>query len=207
MVEEGIVRVLLVDDDERYFVWLRRKLAEAPGVCLRLEREDDYEAALEAMQHAQHDAYLLDCRLGAQDGVALMRDAIASGCRAPILLLTGLGDRSVDVAAMQAGADDCLDKHGLSVPLLERSIRYALARRRAEALRISETRCRLISEGIHDAIVVVDAAGTVQFINAAIGKVNNAMDFVHERQKETMDVVKKTARDAKKDRPQATPDK
>ncbi len=42
--------------------------------------------------------------------------------------------------------------------------------------------------------------------DAALGKVNNAMNFVHKRQKETMDVVKKTAIEARKNRPQAASD-
>ena len=42
--------------------------------------------------------------------------------------------------------------------------------------------------------------------DAALGKVKRAMDFVHRRQKVTMDVVKRTAIEARKSRPQATAD-
>lgn len=58
-------------------------------------------------------------------------------------MLTGWGDHTVDVTAMKAGAADYLDKSQLSVQLLERSIRYAIERRRAEeALRESERRLK-----------------------------------------------------------------
>ena len=43
--------------------------------------------------------------------------------------------------------------------------------------------------------------------DAALGKVKTAMDFVHRRQKETMEVVKRAAIEARKSRPHATPDK
>ncbi len=43
--------------------------------------------------------------------------------------------------------------------------------------------------------------------DAALVKVNKAMDFVHKRQKETMELVKRTAIEARKDRPRPTPDK
>jgi polysaccharide pyruvyl transferase WcaK-like protein len=43
--------------------------------------------------------------------------------------------------------------------------------------------------------------------DAALEKVNRAMDFVHRRQRETMEVVKRTAIEARKRRPHAIPDK
>src|SRR5471030_2181339 len=54
------------------------------------------------------------------------------GCRAPILILTGAGDRAVDLEAMEAGAADFLDKGQLNAALLERSLRYAIERHKAE---------------------------------------------------------------------------
>jgi PAS domain S-box-containing protein len=144
MMDEELVRVFLVDDDEDDYVLTRDMLAEAEGGRFGLEWVDTYEAALEAMEQAQHDVCLVDYRLGERDGVELLRAAIASGCRAPLIILTGRGDHAVDVAAMKAGAADYLDKGGLSAPLLERSIRYAIERQRAEEAlqeRVKELAC------------------------------------------------------------------
>jgi DNA-binding NtrC family response regulator len=88
--------------------------------------------ALDAIAHNQHDVYLFDYRLGERNGLELLRDAVAKGCKAPIILLTGQGDHEVDVEAMKAGAADYLEKGQLGAPLLERSIRYAIERKRAE---------------------------------------------------------------------------
>jgi signal transduction histidine kinase/FixJ family two-component response regulator len=143
-MDEEIIRVFLVDDDEDDYVLTRDLLAEAVGARFELDWVDTFQAALEAMGRAGHDVYLVDYRLGERDGVELLRVAIASGCRAPIIMLTGRGDHAVDVAAMKAGAADYLDKSELSAPLLERSIRHAIERRRAEwALgeRVKELTC------------------------------------------------------------------
>jgi signal transduction histidine kinase len=94
-----------------------------------------YEAGLETIRRASHDVYLLDYRLGARDGLELLRDAIACGCRAPVILLTGQGDEEVDREAMRAGAADYLVKGQVDARLLERSIRYALARSKVERMR------------------------------------------------------------------------
>jgi diguanylate cyclase (GGDEF)-like protein len=131
-MDEEIIRVFLVDDDEDDYVLTRDLLAEAEGARFELEWVDTYEAALEAMGQAEHDVYLVDYRLGQRDGLDLLHAAIAGGCEAPMIILTGRGDHAVDVAAMRAGAADYLDKGELSASLLERSIRYAIERRQTE---------------------------------------------------------------------------
>ncbi|HEY8598913.1 MAG TPA: hypothetical protein VIL85_10815, partial [Thermomicrobiales bacterium] len=75
------------------------------------------------------DAALFQYHLGASDGVDLIREAPPLGCRRPLLLLTGVADRRVDLAATAAGATDFLLKYEATVPRLERSLRYALTSR------------------------------------------------------------------------------
>lgn len=126
------VRVLLVDDDEDDYVLTRDWLAEVKATLFDLEWVASYDAAIAAIASHQHDVYLFDYRLGAHNGLELLRLAIAGGCSAPIILLTGQGDQAIDIEAMKSGAADYLEKSQLSAPLLERSIRYALERQRSQ---------------------------------------------------------------------------
>jgi FixJ family two-component response regulator len=71
---------------------------------------------------------LVDYRLGAKTGLDLIKDAIKNGCEEPIVLLTGKGNKEVDVQAMEAGAADYLVKAELNTEKLERCIRYAVGR-------------------------------------------------------------------------------
>jgi signal transduction histidine kinase len=48
-----------------------------------------------------------------------------------VILLTGQGHTRTDLEALDAGADDYLEKSGLTSALLERAMRYALAQHRA----------------------------------------------------------------------------
>ena len=165
---EELVRVLLVDDDEDDYVLTRDLLAEAAGNRFDLEWVATYEAALETMRRAQYHVYLVDYRLGEQNGLELLCAAIASGCTAPIIVLTGQGDHTVDIAAMQAGAADYVDKGQLSAQLLERSIRHAIERKEAEeALQESEARYRAIVEDQTELICRFLSDGTLTFVNEA----------------------------------------
>ena len=135
------VRVLLVDDDHDDYVILRDLFLEIEVGKFRLEWVETYDAALERMVHGEHDVCLVDYLLGERNGLELLKEASKNGCDAPIILLTGKGAREVDMAAMKAGASDYLDKGEIGPSLLERSIRYAIERKRT-----LEERERLISE-------------------------------------------------------------
>src|SRR5205823_5004967 len=66
-------------------------------------------------------------------GLDLLAEARRRGCGGPVILLTGQNDWEVDLAAMESGAADFLEKGRLDATLLERSIRYTLQQRRHEA--------------------------------------------------------------------------
>jgi signal transduction histidine kinase len=126
------LRVLIADDDEDDYILTLDLLQRIGRQRFRVDWIPSYEAALEAIELNQHDVYLFDYHLGHSDGLALMREALARGCKAPIILLTGTDDWETDVEAMKAGAADYLVKGHLDARLLERSIRYALERKRAQ---------------------------------------------------------------------------
>jgi PAS domain S-box-containing protein len=154
------LRVLLVEDDTDDYVVTRDLLAAIPHARIQLDRAATYGAALEMMAGQAHDVYLLDYRLGSGTGVELLRAARERGSQAPIIMLTGQGDREVDLEAMRGGADDYLTKGRISADLLERSLRYALERARvARALRDSERRLRAVFEGTRDALVISNSEG------------------------------------------------
>jgi len=126
------LRVLIADDDEDDYILTRDLLLRIGRPRFQLDWTPSYEGALQAIELNQHDVYLFDYHLGHADGLELLREALARGCKAPIILLTGNDDWETDVQAMKAGAADYLVKGHLDARLLERSIRYALERTRAQ---------------------------------------------------------------------------
>src|SRR5579872_5580035 len=130
--ERPVLRVLLADDDEDDYLLTRDLLLRIDRPRFHLDWSPTYEGALEAIERNQHDVYLFDYHLGHSDGLELLREALAHGCKAPIILLTGNDNWETDVQAMKAGAADYLVKGHLDARLLERSIRYAIERTRAQ---------------------------------------------------------------------------
>ena len=162
------VRVLLVDDDEDDYLLTRDMLAEIEGMAYALEWAASYEAARDAVRRRAHDVYLLDYHLGAHNGLELVREIVAAGAAAPGILLTGQGAHRVDVEAMEAGAADYLVKGEITATVLERAIRYALQRARAqEALATERDLLRTIIDSVPDAISVKDRDSRFIRINRA----------------------------------------
>ena len=120
------VRILLVDDDEDDYLLTRDLLADIPDSRFQLDWVPDPDAALETMCRNEHDLFLIDYQLGRTNGLSLLRKAMELGSTIPMILLTGQGERAIDLGAMQAGAVDFLEKGRLDSALLERSIRYTL---------------------------------------------------------------------------------
>ena len=195
-VDNALLKVLLVEDDEDDYVIIRDLLSEMER--FELEWVTDYDDALGAMEHEEHDVCLLDYRLGERSGLELLREALRRGCKVPIILLTGQGDREVDLLAMQAGAADYLVKGQIDAPLLERSIRYAFTR----TLRIlgeSEKRFRSLVQNISDVITILDAEGTIRYVSPSIERLlghsvedlvgQKGFDYVHPDDRERMQSI------------------
>jgi diguanylate cyclase (GGDEF)-like protein/PAS domain S-box-containing protein len=123
-----------VDDDEDDYVIARELFSEISTWKPELDWVKTYDAAMEMIRTRQHDVYLFDYRLGLGEhtGLELLRETITTGCKAPIIILTGQGDYRVDMEAIRKGASDYLIKGQINSSLLEKSIRHAIERKRAE---------------------------------------------------------------------------
>lgn len=126
------IRILLVEDDKDDYVITRDLLSEVEGSDYFLEWVTTYESAIEMIKSNNYDVYLFDYRLGERTGLELLRETAASGNKVPVILLTGQGDKEVDMEAMNAGASDYLVKGNIDSQILERSIRYAIEHRKAK---------------------------------------------------------------------------
>src|SRR5262245_28702027 len=105
--KNSTVRVLLVDDDQDSSLLTRRMLNKIDG-AFQIEWASSFESGLEAVGRNAHDVYLFDYRLGAHNGLELLQQALATGCKKPIIMLT-TENPEVDAKAMRLGAADFLN--------------------------------------------------------------------------------------------------
>ena len=121
-------RVLLVDDDEDEYVIVGDLLRSIQSSTFDLTWVSSYEEGLAGVLSTEYDVCLVDYRLGERTGLEFLAAAAARSCSTQIVLLTGVGDRNVDLKATAQGAADYLIKGQMTAELLERSIRYAIGR-------------------------------------------------------------------------------
>ena len=95
----SVIRVLLVEDDEDDFILTRDLLREIEPQRYELAWARSYAEGRAAIAEGGYDLHLIDYRLGERDGLQLIREALADGCTAPLLLLTGQADASIDQGA------------------------------------------------------------------------------------------------------------
>jgi signal transduction histidine kinase len=124
------LRVLIIDDDPGDVLIVRRHLRQVEGVEFALDSVDNAAEGLAEVLRGEHDVYLVDWKIGTADGVELVRESVAQGCDAAIVMLTGHGSRELELKALEAGAEIFLEKTRMDPTLLERSIRLAIERHR-----------------------------------------------------------------------------
>ncbi len=148
----GSTSILYVDDDLDDQQLIRELLSEAEG-DFTLECVPTYTAAIDRLLNGDHDVCLLDYRLGVRTGLDVLREAMVSENRVPIVILTGCGSHALDVEAAKLGAVDYLVKEEVSALILERTIRYAVSAARAtKKLRESDERYVLAALGANDGL-------------------------------------------------------
>jgi serine phosphatase RsbU (regulator of sigma subunit) len=125
------LRVLLVEDDEGDAVLVRELLADAATPVDLVWAPSLGEA--ERLWSAGTDCVLLDLQLPDASGLDGLRRLLRRGAVA-VVVLTGLDDHRQGVAAVAAGAQDYLVKGQIDGRSLERVIRYAVQRHRAEMI-------------------------------------------------------------------------
>jgi PAS domain S-box-containing protein len=162
------VNILIVDDDEDDFFITSEYMKEIQEYAIKTDWAFRFNDAVQLMQQRAYDLYFVDYRLGAKTGLDFLKEAVRLGCEEPIVLLTGKGNKDVDIEAMQMGATDYLIKTELTADKLERCIRYSLERTEyLKALRANERKYRNIFELSKDAVFIADEGLVFQDVNQA----------------------------------------
>jgi PAS domain S-box-containing protein len=177
-LEKQPIRILIIDDDEDDFFITSEYLRQIEDNQLSISWCYKFQDAIDHVRNRNFDIYFVDYRLGAKTGLDFLKEAIRLGCEEPIILLTGKGNKEIDVEAMQVGATDYLVKTDLNADKLERCIRYALERSSyLKALRANEKKYRKIFELSKDAVFIADSNLVFKEVNAATSEL---LGYTHE---------------------------
>jgi PAS domain-containing protein/two-component sensor histidine kinase len=161
-----VVRVLVLDDNEDDFAFVKILLSKGHTSKYHIEWAPTERAALEAVKRGGFDVGLFDYKLGGTTGLEIMRTLQGQQCEMPIILLTGSENPELDEAALDAGAADYLCKGSLDTTRLERAIRYSISHAQMlSALRESQAQLQLFMRSVPCAVCIYDSAGALLFQN------------------------------------------
>lgn len=148
------LNVLIVDDDEEDAYLACEAIRDIEASDYVLHTATTPQEAFEMVKAGAIDIVLCDYLMGAKSGLDFIEMLRADGVDVPVILLTGMGDRTMDDAALKAGAADFISKTSISPEILDRAIRYSLAN--AERQRLLQT----ILKNVNAAVVFIDNNGT-----------------------------------------------
>lgn len=126
--------VLVVEDDRDDFFLTQDILKGIQREPHRVIWAATYEAAKLELEERAIDVALVDYRIDGRTGLEFIAEVGSLFPHVPMILLTGLQDPDLDLAAQGAGAVDYIAKDSLSIELLDRSIRYAIQNRQRWSL-------------------------------------------------------------------------
>ena len=157
MPNQNKVRIAIIEDDEDDFLIIKDYILDIEGKSFVVDWFQDYNAAIEAIKNKEYHLYFVDYFLGHKTGLDLLDAAAELNFDRPIILLTGLGNKAIDIKAMERGATDYLVKTDLSTEKLERCIRYSLERSNfLKELKTREAKYRNLFENSKDAVFITD---------------------------------------------------
>lgn len=157
MPNQSKIRIAIIEDDEDDFLIIKDYISDIEGKSFVVDWFQDYQVAIDAIKNKEYHLYFVDYFLGHKTGLDLLDAAAELHCDRPIVLLTGLGNKAIDIKAMERGATDYLVKTDLSTEKLERCIRYSLERSNfLKELKTREAKYRNLFEKSKDAVFITD---------------------------------------------------
>lgn len=126
--DKNITRVLLIEDNPGDARLIREMVRDMPDSGIVVEHVNRLALGLERLAEGGIDLVLLDLTLPDSRGFPTLRTLQNRSGRVPVIVLTGLEDEELAVAAVRQGAQDYLVKGQIDSMLLVRSLRHARER-------------------------------------------------------------------------------
>lgn len=163
----NIIKVLVIEDEPRNVELFEEFLSKEGLNKFILTHSDTLASALVELQNKKFDVILLDLVLPNGSGLEVFHKVFCESKNTPIVVTAVDEDKHTAIEAVKNGAQDYLIKINLTAPLLRKSLRYAIERKKLEICKIEkERRLKRIIESTKAAIYELD------FINDRFTYVN-----------------------------------
>jgi PAS domain S-box-containing protein len=143
----SVLTILVVEDNAGDFLLIQQMLFEIKDFSKSIIHADTLQLAIDATEANQIDVILLDLSLSDSYGIDSFLRLSEVVPQTPILILSGLNDKTFAKDAVKNGAQDYLVKGEFEEKLLSKSIQYSIERKASiELLRQSQETYKLLFE-------------------------------------------------------------
>lgn len=125
-------KILMIEDSDSHAMLIQEMLGEATNISFEVERYVRLSDGLKSLLENKFDVVLLDLDLPDSSGLNTFSSVKKQAEHIPIIILTVNEDDALTISTLSEGAQDYLVKGNISPGLLQRSIRYAIERKKVE---------------------------------------------------------------------------
>lgn len=136
---EQAIRILMIEDNPGDLVIVRELLKSSKVGCI-LSNTPTLKDAAHLLKLNTFDVILLDLGLPESSGIETLKEFLSIEVSPPVVVMTGLDDEEVAIAALREGAQDYLVKNRLTPENIIKSIRYSIERKKLENLQKKNSR-------------------------------------------------------------------
>jgi signal transduction histidine kinase len=143
-------KLLLIDDDKMDRMAFQRYL-EKSKIKFDIYECDEGQSGINEFQKNQFDCVFLDYGLPDTNGLEVLEKVLRTDPSALIVMLTGMGDESLAVQCIKAGATDYIPKDSLSSEILSRCLKALdLKKAKETAEKDSQAKSEFLSRMSHE---------------------------------------------------------
>lgn len=133
-MSDTALKILLLEDSPADATFLQELLSEANGQPWTIVHVEYLRMALSQIRQQRFDLVLSDLSLPDAHGLETVTQIHALAPDLPVVVLTGLADEAIGLAALRQGAQDYLIKGQIEHDVLIRAVRYAIERAQTQRL-------------------------------------------------------------------------